>query len=191
MSAPHDNFDRLLKLLVVKRHETPPPGFFDRLPDRIRARIEADQEAPGWLAAWRRWLNFEWGFKPALAGAMLAAAAGLYLAEVVQNPGGSRETGPQPSPNYGLAIVPAVVSNSSPRLLADQPATPWAAPAPTSLHPHLGTAPPPELFRPGAALPTSPSPATFIPAGVSLPGHLPSERASNTLHSVDPAEWTP
>jgi hypothetical protein len=187
MSAPHDKWDTLRKLLALKRHELPPPGFFDRLPDRIRARIEAETESSGGWAAWRRWFNFQWGFKPALAGAMLAAAAGLYVVEVTQNPAA---TNPEPrlSPDYGLVVVPAVVSNASSHLLADRPATPWTPPA--SLQPHLGTPPPPGLFRPGAGLMVSP--AAFTPAGASLQAPLEPATTSNALHQVPAGEtWPP
>jgi hypothetical protein len=36
-----ENFDRLLQLLALKRHEPPPPGYFDRLPRDIRLELQA------------------------------------------------------------------------------------------------------------------------------------------------------
>lgn len=45
----------LLRLLALKRHEVPPPGFFDRLPNRILVNIRAGSEIgelPWWQRLW-------------------------------------------------------------------------------------------------------------------------------------------
>ena len=63
-TAPQD-FSRLQKLLALKRHEQPPPGYFDRLPGQILARIKAEPAAPA--GSW--WQQFLDGLrtKPAWA----------------------------------------------------------------------------------------------------------------------------
>lgn len=45
---------RLLRLLALKRHEVPPPGFFDRLPHRVLVSIRAGSDVPD-LPWWSRW----------------------------------------------------------------------------------------------------------------------------------------
>lgn len=76
--APHDH-ERLLRLLALKRHEVPPPGYFDRFADRVVLQIKAGQ-APAsepWWVRLRDWFTAE----PALASsyAMLLAGGMFFL----------------------------------------------------------------------------------------------------------------
>ncbi len=74
-SAP--NKDPLLRLLALKRHEMPPPGFFDRLPNRILVNIRAGSEIPD-LPWWSRF----WEFlirEPMVASSYTALAMGALL----------------------------------------------------------------------------------------------------------------
>jgi hypothetical protein len=41
MNSAPEEFEALKQLLSLKRHEEPPPGYFDQLPRRIQARIQA------------------------------------------------------------------------------------------------------------------------------------------------------
>ena len=76
MNPDPENFENLRKLLALKRHEQPPPGYFNRLPDTILSRIKAgDQPSESF---WERLLPrvilrpaFAYGFGLA-ACAMLA-----------------------------------------------------------------------------------------------------------------------
>ena len=40
MRSPPDNFDSLRKVLRVKRHEQPPPRYFNEFASHVMARIE-------------------------------------------------------------------------------------------------------------------------------------------------------
>lgn len=51
MSEDQENFDDLKKLLALKRHEQPPPGYFNSLPQSIWKRIETEKTRPGF---WQR-----------------------------------------------------------------------------------------------------------------------------------------
>lgn len=71
--------ERLRRLLALKRHEVPPPRFFEDLPQQIRARIERENRRRPSLGSWWRRLSLEWDLKPALAGAVLIAAGGIFF----------------------------------------------------------------------------------------------------------------
>jgi len=86
MNADHENFDALRRLLKLKRHEQPPPGYFNRLPGQVIARIQAGAAADSheamdgllWGAPWLRRLLALFEAKPALVGACAAIlGAGL------------------------------------------------------------------------------------------------------------------
>ena len=61
MNADPNDFDALKKLLALKRHEQPPPGYFDRLPQQIRNRIETEP-----ATFWEKYLP-TFNFRPAYA----------------------------------------------------------------------------------------------------------------------------
>ena len=84
MSENENNFESLRRLLVLKRYETPPPGYFNSFSDQVLKRIQAG--GPGVSAGWaedlfgsapwvERLLNL-FDVKPVFAGAL---AVGLCL----------------------------------------------------------------------------------------------------------------
>jgi hypothetical protein len=70
-------FDQLRKLLALKKHEVPPPGYFNRLPGKILARIEASE--PASQSTWWDWLVARFDARPILACAYGFTMSGLLL----------------------------------------------------------------------------------------------------------------
>lgn len=96
MSAEQENFEQLRKLLALKRHEQPPPGYFDKLPGNVIARIEAGERSePVWGRLLPRFLS-----RPAFAyGFGLAACAILVLGV-----GHSLKNEPSPNDSQSVAV---------------------------------------------------------------------------------------
>jgi len=138
------DFARLKALLALKRHEQPPPGYFDRLPGQIIARIEREAAARRrpW---WERWFN-----APLSSPALGWAYAGLAVALVV----GGGVLGKMVRANQQVnAVKPAPVN---------APASPALVIADTN-----GTSSPPAfLVQPGSTLVNT---QQTLPAGFKQP----------------------
>jgi hypothetical protein len=111
MNESGQNFDELKKLLKLKRHEVPPPGFFNHFSDEIVARIRAGEGKGGtflerlndqvpWLVNFIR--VFE--ARPGVIGGFATALCMLLLFGVVLAE--HSETG-------SSLLVPAVASNGT------------------------------------------------------------------------------
>jgi hypothetical protein len=86
MDQNEENFDQLRQLMKLKRHEVPPPGYFNRLPAEIISEIRAERREPqdsvSRLATEAPWLMRFWGAleaKPLFGGAFGAAVCALIL----------------------------------------------------------------------------------------------------------------
>jgi hypothetical protein len=110
MSSEQDNFERLSRLLAIKRHEQPPPGYFDGFSRQVVVRIKGgdrgeETQAAGSLLGGVSWLRCLWSLctaNPTLAGAFGVAACSLLVAGVAysDNPEGAT------SQDLGQALVP-------------------------------------------------------------------------------------
>jgi hypothetical protein len=91
MNQDNENFEPLCRLLAIKRHEIPPPGYFNDFSRQVIARIKAGERGDElgiverflWEAPWlqRVWAALE--AKPILAGACSVAVCGLLIAGVI------------------------------------------------------------------------------------------------------------
>ena len=84
MNSDPENFDSLRRLLALKRHEQPPPGYFNDFSRRVIARIEASEsDAP----AGRWWSRF-WSAletKPIVAGGFGAAVCAAVIMGILNS----------------------------------------------------------------------------------------------------------
>jgi hypothetical protein len=121
MNENKNNFESLRRLLALKRHETPPPGYFEKFSREVAVRIRAG-EVGGMADAFERlpWLfrllsAFE--TKPAFAGGFACALCLLLLFGIVyaERPDAAPLTLPQTtgitSPLYA---APSIAWNSLP-----------------------------------------------------------------------------
>lgn len=81
MSSTPDNFESLEKLLRLKRHEQPPPRYFNEFSGRVIDRIGRGEARRSW---WER-LGFD--LRPALAAGAGMVACGLMVYGVATTEG--------------------------------------------------------------------------------------------------------
>src|SRR3954468_24294700 len=72
-----ENLHKWLLALSLKKHETPRPDYFNRLPGKILARIEASELASE--STWWNWLVERFDARPILACAYGFTVSGLLL----------------------------------------------------------------------------------------------------------------
>ena len=101
MSERGQNFDELKKLLKLKRHEVPPPGFFNQFSDEVVSRIRAGEsrtagsllerlnDSAPWLVNFLRFFEA----KPGVVGGFATSLCLLMLFGVVLAE--RSETGPK------------------------------------------------------------------------------------------------
>src|SRR5215813_2226334 len=85
MNSDSENFDSLQRLLALKRHEQPPPGYFNRFPREVMARIKAGENGGeiGYDASWLQRLLGMFELKPVFAGAFGAGVCAMVISGVV------------------------------------------------------------------------------------------------------------
>jgi hypothetical protein len=100
MSENNEDFNSLRQLLALKRHEMPPPGYFEDFSNQIISRIKAGEtksdnrfaeklagEAP-WLLRFLRFFEA----KPGMVGGMAAALCLILLGGILYSEGNDTPT---------------------------------------------------------------------------------------------------
>jgi hypothetical protein len=87
MSPIPDEFEQLRRLLALKRHEQPPPGYFHGFSRQVIVRIKAGElgdpaDASAWSFSGGSFLQRLWATldaRPVLAGAFGVAVCGFFV----------------------------------------------------------------------------------------------------------------
>jgi hypothetical protein len=110
MNPDSENFDSLRQLLALKRHEVPPPGYFDRFSRDVMARIKAGENGGtiGVDSSWFQRLLSLFDVKPIFAGAFGTAVCAFLISGVISSertPGvGSVVPGPASTPLAAISM---------------------------------------------------------------------------------------
>ncbi len=115
MSSPdHDSLEKLLRL---KRHEQPPPRYFNEFSGRVLSRIERGEARLSW------WERFGFDLRPALAAGAGLVACGLIVYGVATTEGEAGAVGvPGPlgfSVNESAAQVSPILVDSEKTIAAN------------------------------------------------------------------------
>ena len=113
MNPGQEDFAQLRRLLALKRHELPPPGYFDRFSREVILRIKAGEHARsegffGRLLGDVPWVTRLWGqvgIRPGLAAALGLAACALFVVGVVSTDNDPAEIG-------AAGLIPQPISGS-------------------------------------------------------------------------------
>lgn len=93
MSPEQENFESVRRLMALKRHEQPPPGYFSHFSSEVIARIRVERDGKVYeqsflirILSGAPWLTRLWQgveAKPAFAGVFGAAVCGLLVSGIV------------------------------------------------------------------------------------------------------------
>jgi len=95
MTDSPESHDPVRRLLALKRHEVPPPGYFDRFSSEVLHRIEQERQAAA--TPWWQGVFASLNWQRTLAAANLAALAGMAIIgfTVVNLAGDDEPAGPE------------------------------------------------------------------------------------------------
>lgn len=152
------------RLLAIKRHEQPPPGYFHKFSGDVVARIRAgdradDKNVLAGVLGDSAWLQSVWNFlegKPLVAGLFGATACAMVLSVFVmsEKPDTTASSEPQPAPGVAIANISAP-NQAIPVMFGDQS-------VPSSTAPVM-------LSQPGMSL-DGLTPPKARPASWTIPG---------------------
>jgi hypothetical protein len=113
MNQDTENFEKLRRLLALKRHEQPPPRYFNDFSSQVIARIKAGERGERgefverllWEAPWLQRILGAFEAKPMLAGVFGVAMCGLLLTGMIYSDKADPST---------VSLVPAGEGGSAP-----------------------------------------------------------------------------
>ena len=114
--------EQISKLLRLKRHELPPPGYFEDFLQEFQARQRAEViRRPIWEIAWDRMASFAPSFQvPRRAYAAIVALAVAASAMIIVHPGASVSRGTLAANRPILSLTspqPVTIGESAPVMM--------------------------------------------------------------------------
>ena len=111
METDPQEFEKLRRLLALKRDEVPPPGYFENFSDKVIARIEAEAAEP---SAWQQFLSM-FRTNPAISWSLgVAAVALIFVVAQPSNDGANVDTAnPNVANGSAAAASMAMTTNQS------------------------------------------------------------------------------
>ncbi len=151
MKESQQDFENLKRLLKLKRHEVPPPGYFNQFSGSVIARLKAGERRPETLAE-RLNVNVPWlasllqifESRPGVVGAFATCLCLLLVLGVVF-------TGHSDTPPEGLMSFDSATAPTSGNALASLASSTLAAPTESSgivasTNPVVSLQPTPAMF---------------------------------------------
>lgn len=86
MNAEHENFDQIQRMLKLKRHEQPPPRYFNDFSSRVIARIRAGEGGRSAASYKSPWIQCVWealSSQVGLSGSFAAAVCAVFIAGII------------------------------------------------------------------------------------------------------------
>ena len=108
MESSPENFESLQKLLKLKRHEQPPPRFFNEFSGRVIARIQSEGTRPP-----RWWERFGVDLRPVMAVGAGAAACVLMFFTMAATPESDALSGEGLASSSKMASAPTPDASST------------------------------------------------------------------------------
>jgi hypothetical protein len=106
MNPESQDFEQLRQLFAIKRHEVPPPGYFNHFSRDVMARIKSGDQGDGSIEG--NWLQRFWASleaKPVFAGAFGASICAVLISGILNSEEGT---------NSGSAMNPVVSQVNGP-----------------------------------------------------------------------------
>ena len=122
MNENQPNFESLRRLLALKRHETPPPGYFNQFSSQVMARIRSGEAEASWAERlfgampWLLSLLQTLETKPVFAGGFATGLCALLLfgAVMAQRPEAASTAFLQPAAPENTSLASATPSALQP-----------------------------------------------------------------------------
>ena len=145
MNPDTNDFDRLRKLLALKRYELPPPRYFNEFSGRVMARLAEPQLRKASALTWWHRLGFDFDLGPAMmcgVGIVICGLLSFGIIEAMQIAEPDSGAAPANSFAIGSPTTPSIAGLGSLASVETVNATPFTSQSASPFNQfHLGVTP--------------------------------------------------